>query len=250
MLTFWRTIFFNGRPFTKDCCDVQTYSVRLKVVYSDQSVSQSCCWKSIILSPVNETNSERCATARRSEAATMTFQLQYQTSSLNQSWCFDLNLEETKYSDSQRWSPNLVPFLRADHVSFKGFFRSLKLHVFFLLHENSWKMRKEGDRTNSYFTTPHSYTYLYSRLFSKGVSIWALTDHDSTGMKRCLLGICKKALVERVPGATIIPHTLRHWQITQTIFSLKTERKVGRRHTACASLVWVRHFKHRASVWW
>lgn len=98
-------------------------------------------------------------------------------------------------------------------------------------------MRKEGDRTNSYFTTPLSYTYLYSRLFSKGVSIWALMDHDNTGMKRCLLGICKKALVERVRGATIIPHALRHWQITQTIFSLKTERKVGRSHTAGASLV-------------
>lgn len=148
VLTFWRTIFFNGGPFTKDCCDVQTCSVRLKVVYSDQSVSLRVMLlkKKIILSPVNEMrNSERCATARCSEAATMTFLLQYQTSSLNQSWCFDLNLKETKYSDSQRWCPNLVPFLRADHVSFKEFFRSLiscTFSFYYMKMENEKRRRQ------------------------------------------------------------------------------------------------------------
>lgn len=74
--------------------------------------------------------------------------------------------------------------------------------------------------------------------------------HNYTGMKRCLLGICKKALVETVPGATLDPQALRHWQRTQTILSLKTERKVERTHTAGASLTWVQCFKHSASVWW
>lgn len=122
-------------------------------------------------------------------------------------------------------------------------------HVLFLPHEDGWKMRKEGGWTNSCFTTSLSYTYLYSRLFSNGVSIWALTGHN-TGMKRCLLGICKKAEVETVRGATVIPHTLRHWQIIQTIFSLKTERKVGRTHMQAQASCESNVFKHSASIWW
>lgn len=35
---------------------------------------------------------------------------------------------------------------------------------------------------------------MYIADFVEQVSIWALTVHNYTGMERCLLGICKKAL--------------------------------------------------------